>query len=205
MGVLPTDRLVERERKTLVTSYVNSGATNMNKAVDEAMGGILFIDEAYNLYKPSGHDNDQHGLEAVEALMSRLTNDAGKFITVIAGYPREIEWFLENSNPGMKRRFSHRIHIDDYNAEQLAEIFRRSAHAKGFELTPEAEKRMLEYMEYLVDHKGPNFGNAGVANNVLSQTIERQSERLAEIYGIGDEVPDDSVLFTFDAEDIPKE
>lgn len=205
MGVLPTDRLVERERKTLVTSYVNSGATNMNKAVDEAMGGILFIDEAYNLYKPSGHDNDQYGLEAVEALMSRLTNDAGKFITVIAGYPREIEWFLENSNPGMKRRFSHRIHIDDYNAEQLAEIFRRSAHAKGFVLTPEAEKRMLEHMEYLVEHKGPNFGNAGVANNVLSQTIERQSERLAEIYGIGDEVPDDSVLFTFDAEDIPKE
>lgn len=201
MGVLPSDRIVERQRKTLITSFVGSGPNNMNKAVDEAMGGILFIDEAYNLYQPSGPDGDKYGLETVEALMTRLSDDAGKFIAVIAGYDEPIDWFLDNANPGLRRRFSHRIRIPDYTAPQLAEIFRRAARAKGFELTPEAEACMEVRMELAVARKTENFGNAGEAMSILSQAIERQSERLArEFTG---ERPDESTLFTLEADDIP--
>lgn len=201
MGVLTSSRVVERERKNLITAYQNSGATNMNKAVDEAMGGILFIDEVYNLYKPSGMDGDKAGLEAVEALMSRMTADAGKFVTVIAGYKREVDWFIDNANPGLSRRFTYRIHIDDYDAPQLTEIFRRSADAQGFKLTPEAEDTALKKFEQLVADKAPNFGNAGVANNLLDRAKQRQSRRLAQI--ITGDFADDDLLFTITAEDIP--
>ena len=112
MGVLSKGHVVERERKTLLNSYANSAGINMDKAVDEAMGGILFIDEAYNLIPmntPGQKDAD--GVAAVEALMTRMSNDAGKFVTVIAGYKQEIEEFIANANPGLSRRFTHRIHI----------------------------------------------------------------------------------------------
>lgn len=201
MGVLTSSRVVERERKNLITAYQNSGATNMNKAVDEAMGGILFIDEVYNLYKPSGMDGDKAGLEAVEALMSRMTADAGKFVTVIAGYKREVDWFIANANPGLSRRFTYRIHIDDYDAWQLTEILRRTAEAQGFQLTPEAEEAALRKFEQLVADKAPNFGNAGVANNLFDRAKQLQSLRLSEIV-TGDSA-DDDLLFTITAEDIP--
>lgn len=201
MGVLPTSKVVERERKSLVTAYQGSGGTNMNKAVNEAMGGILFIDEVYNLYDPSGGDGDKAGREAVEALMTRLTGDAGKFVAVIAGYKKEVEWFLANANPGLSRRFTYRIHIDDYDAPQLSEIFRRVANAQGFTLTPEAEEKVLEKFEQLVADKAPNFGNAGVSNNLFDRAKQRQSLRLAQLPD-ADNV-DDETLFTLTADDIP--
>lgn len=201
MGVLPTSKVVERERKSLINAYQGSGGTNMNKAVNEAMGGILFIDEVYNLYNPSGGDGDKPGREAVEALMTRLTGDAGKFVAVIAGYKKEVEWFLANANPGLSRRFTYRIHIDDYDAPQLTEIFRRAASSQGFTLTPGAEEKVLEKFMQLVADKAPNFGNAGVANNLFDRAKQLQSLRLAQLPDADD--IDDETLFTLTADDIP--
>lgn len=132
MGVLSKGHVVERERKTLLDSMANSAGVNMDKAVDEALGGVLFIDEAYNLIPMDNPtDKDKDGTAAVEALMTRMSNDAGKFVTVIAGYKMEIEEFIANANPGLARRFTHRIHIEDYPVDVLVEIFKSRAKKRG--------------------------------------------------------------------------
>ncbi len=201
MGILPKGHVVERERKSLLDSMANSAGVNMDKAVDEAMGGVLFIDEAYNLIPMNNpNDKDKDGTAAVEALMTRMSNDAGKFVTVIAGYKTEIDEFIENSNPGLKRRFTHRIHIDDYPAEVLVEIYKAAAKRDNFTLTPQAEELLGKKVQEMVTMKDKNFGNAGSMMNLLKQTLENQSDRLGE----KDEITDDE-LFTIEACDIPYE
>lgn len=199
MGVLPKGHVVVRERKTLLDSYVNSAGRNMDKAVDEAMGGILFIDEAYNLI-PIGPTKDKDGVAAVEALMTRMSNDAGKFITVIAGYKTEIEEFVTNANPGLKRRFTHSIHIDDYSVENLVDIFKLTAKKEGFTISEEAEQLLFKKIAEMVAMKDKNFGNAGDIVKLVSEAKERQSNRVSEV--ANDDMSDE-MLFTIEAEDIP--
>ena len=113
IGLLPTDKVVEKERKHLISTYQNETAKLVDKACDEAMGGILFIDEAYALMPISaGGSKDQTGVEAVEALMTRMVKDAGKFVVICAGYRAEMEEFVNNANPGFRRRFSNFLHIE---------------------------------------------------------------------------------------------
>ena len=201
IGVLDKGHVVERERKTLLDSYSNSAGANMDKAVDEAMGGILFIDEAYNLIpmtNPGSKDAD--GTAAVEALMTRMSNDAGKFITVIAGYKAEIEEFVANANPGLARRFTYRIHIDDYSVDNLVDIFKLNAKNEGFKLSAEAESLLVKKVEEMVTMKDKNFGNAGEMVKLFNQTKDRQSDRLSNIM---DEEISDEMLNTFEQSDIP--
>ncbi len=202
MGVLPKGHVVERERKTLLDSMANSAGVNMDKAVDEAMGGVLFIDEAYNLIPMNNpSDKDKDGTAAIEALMTRMSNDAGKFITVIAGYKAEIEEFIANANPGLARRFTHRIHIDDYSADVLVEIYKGLATKDNFTLTPEAEELLQKKVQEMVTMKDKNFGNAGAMVKLYAETIERQGDRLGESM---DELTEDQ-MFTIEAADIPYE
>lgn len=202
IGVLPKGHVVERERKTLLDSYSNSAGVNMEKAVDEAMGGVLFIDEAYNLIPMDNlSDKDKDGVAAVEALMTRMANDAGKFVTVIAGYKDQIEEFIANANPGLKRRFTHRIHIEDYTVPQLVEIYMRRAKADNFKLTPEAVEILERKVQEMVTMKDKNFGNAGEMIKLFDATLERQSQRLSENM---DSVSDED-LFVIEARDIPYE
>lgn len=196
MGILPTDKIVQRERKTLLDSYSNSAGTNMDKAVDEALGGILFIDEAYNLapVKPEGRDTI--GLQAVEALMTRMSNDAGKFVTVIAGYKAEIEEFIANANPGLARRFTLRIHIPDYTADQLFDIFMLQVDKFGYTITDDAKTRLRGKIDDMLTSKDERFGNAGDIIKLFDETITRQSERL-------DFDATDEELFSITEADIP--
>lgn len=106
IGMLPTDKVIEKEAKDLKSSYVNDTAKLMNDAVDEAMGGILFIDEAYMLMDIDANgQGDRTGKEAIGSLITRMLNDAGKFILVMAGYPKEMNAFIDKANPGFRRRF----------------------------------------------------------------------------------------------------
>lgn len=197
MGILPKGHLVQREKKTLLDSMANSAGINMDKAVDEALGGVLFIDEAYNLIPMDNpQDKDKDGVAAVEALMTRMTEDKGKFVTVIAGYKDRIDEFIANANPGLERRFTHRIHIDDYTAEQLTEIYMRAA-SKNFRLTDEAKALLGKKIQEMVTMKPRNFGNAGTILKLLSETIERHDDR------IGDDDVSDDELITIEACDIP--
>lgn len=204
IGVSDKGHVVHREKKTLLDSMVNSAGINMDKAVNEAMGGILFIDEAYNLIpmdNPSQKDSD--GVAAVEALMTRMVNDAGKFITVIAGYKQEIEEFIENANPGLKSRFTHRIHIDDYNSDQLFEIYKRAASKSKLKLTDEASELLHKKIDEMVTMKDRKFGNARDVLKLLNETRARMSSRLRDVVMSGKVTPE--LLFTIEASDIPYE
>ncbi len=166
------------------------------------MGGVLFIDEAYNLIPMANpNDKDRDGTAAVEALMTRMSNDAGKFITVIAGYKAEIEEFIANANPGLARRFTHRIHIDDYSPEALVEIFMGKVRKDNFILTADAEELLRKKVQEMVTMKDKNFGNAGAMMKLYNQTLERQADRLG---GCMDNLTDDQ-MFTIEASDIPYE
>lgn len=201
IGYLPKGHVVERERKTLLDSYANSAAQNMDKAVDEAMGGVLFIDEAYNLIPsdtPGSKDKD--GTAAVEALMTRMTNDAGKFVTVIAGYKEPIEEFIANANPGLARRFTYRINIPDYTASQLFDIFMLKARKEHLRLTDEAKTALMSKIDQMVRMKDRNFGNAGEMVKLLDIVKNHQGERLAQ----GDITSlTDGELYTIKSVDIP--
>ena len=197
IGVLPTDRVVVKKKEDILDSYANSAGKNMRKAVDDAMGGILFIDEAYTLL-PVGTPGtvNADGNEAVNALMTCMSERAGQFITVIAGYKTEIEEFIRNANPGLARRFTHRIHIPDYSVDDLYAIYMQQAQRGGFTLTEEAQKLLHRKIEEMVTAKDEKFGNAGTMIKLFEETTDRQADRV-------DPDADDDALFTIEAADIP--
>ena len=200
-GVLPTDKVIEREAKTILSSYINASGQNMDKAVDEAMGGVLFIDEAYNLLPHPGSLNNT-GNEALDALMTRMENDKGKFVVVIAGYKDRMEDLIRRGNPGLMSRFNKKFHIEDYDAEALFEIFKMNVGKRKFTLTPEAENALKEYIQEMVENKQENFGNAREVVNLLNEVVELQGNRIAADPSIIDADPE--ALTTIEATDIPK-
>lgn len=178
-GILPTDKVVVKEKKHLLDSFVNSAAKNMNEAVDEALGGILFIDEAYSLI-PMDNPNEksQDGKAAVESLMTRMANDAGKFITVIAGYQNLIDEFIANANPGLSSRFSNRIHIEDYSATELEKIYMQQVKKNRMQIDEDAVELLRKAICEMVAAKDENFGNARSVINLFKKTMQNQSDRL---------------------------
>lgn len=200
-GVLSTDKVIEREAKTILSSYVNQSGQNMDKAVDEAMGGVLFIDEAYNLLPQPGSTNNT-GNEALDALMTRMENDKGKFVVVIAGYKDRMAELIRRGNPGLMSRFNKNFHIEDYDAEALTEIFKINASKRKFTLTPEAEVALERRIADMVANKGMHFGNAREVVNLLNEVVELQGNRIASDTSIIDINPD--ALTIIEAVDIPQ-
>lgn len=201
IGLLPSDKVVQRERKSLLSSYIEDTAINVDKACDEAMGGILFIDEAYNLMPfDAGGSRDQNGAKAVDALMTRMSNDAGKFVVILAGYRAEMEEFINNANPGLKRRFTHFLHIEDYTADELHTIYNQLAAKKNYKFTPEAEELVAKCIDEMVSAKDENFGNAGEMVKLFDRTRSRQSDRL--VAHMNENMTPDMYL-TIEASDIP--
>ena len=186
LGVTSTDRVTQKEPKDLISQFTNESAKIMNAAVNEAMGGVLFIDEAYGLnpVDATGASTNPEGKKALDALMTRMENEAGKFVVVCAGYPRQMDEFL-TANPGLPRRFSHRIHIDDYTAEELLEIYERAAKAKkyNFALADDAARtKALNMFQNMVAMKDPEkFGNAGEAMKKVAGTKTNINNRIAAI------------------------
>jgi len=203
IGLLPTDKVIEKEAKNLKSSYMNDTGKEVDKACDEAMGGVLFIDEAYMLMKiDDGGNNDQTGEEAVGALMTRMVKDAGKFIVVMAGYRKEMDEFIDRANPGFRRRFKTFIHIEDYSASELVDIFKMQVKRSRMRITEQAEKLLTKMVTDMVNAKSENFGNAGEMTNLLEKVKDLQSERLNEEAIEGVEHTDEQ-LVTIEACDIP--
>ena len=185
LGVTSTDRITEKTPKDIISTYKGESAKQMNAAVNEAMGGVLFLDEAYDIepMDAAGQSTSFEGHDAIQALLTRMENDAGKFVCICAGYPKEMETFL-NSNPGLKRRFSHFIHIDDYTAEELLEIYERAAKAKKYNFTladDAARMKALNMFQNMVAMKDEKFGNAGEAMKKVAETKTNINNRIAGI------------------------
>jgi SpoVK/Ycf46/Vps4 family AAA+-type ATPase len=148
----------------------------VNSMCDKAMGGILFIDEAYTL----NGDNDQYGKEAIETLMKRMEDDRGKFVVIAAGYRDEMEEFLQ-VNPGLASRFTHKLQIDDYNEDELLMIFKKMAEKDSYKLSMEAEFKLMGLIVKMTMNKSQGFGNARAMRNLLDETIQKLSERVSQM------------------------
>ena len=174
MDILPTSRVLECSRATLVGKYMGETPKIVNSMCDKAMGGILFIDEAYTL----SDQNDQYGKEAIDTLMKRMEDDRGKFVVIAAGYQKEMEEFMQ-TNPGLASRFSHKLHIDDYNEDELLDIFRLMAKKEQYSLLPAAETKAFDVICRMVAKKDVSFGNAREIRNLLDRTIQHVSIRVS--------------------------
>jgi SpoVK/Ycf46/Vps4 family AAA+-type ATPase len=176
MDILPTSRVLEASRATLVGKYMGETPKIVNNMCDKAMGGILFIDEAYTL----SEQNDQYGKEAIDTLMKRMEDDRGKFVVIAAGYKDQMETFLQ-MNPGLASRFTHKLHIDDYNEDELLAIFKKMAQKEQYTLSPTAEFKAMDVIFKMVMSKDSSFGNAREMRNLLDQTIQQLSMRVSQL------------------------
>ena len=177
LGVVKRGQLVEADRSKLVAAYAGQTAIKTNQLIDSALGGVLFIDEAYTLVSS---DMDTFGKEAVDTLLKRMEDDLGKFVCIVAGYPNEMQRFLE-TNPGLPSRFTQTINFDDYTAVELAEIFFRLVSAHSFVVQPEDKAGIERFFEKMYAQRQSNFGNAREVRKVYEQTIANQSKRVAAL------------------------
>ncbi len=159
LGLLPKEDVTEVSAADMIGKFRGTTARIVREKVDSAMGGVLFIDEAYSLV-----NDDQYGQEAIAELLTLLQNRAGRFVCIAAGYTGEMEDFIK-SNPGIPSRFSKRIYFEDYDPAALMEILRRKARSEKYELTPEADAAASEVFAKIYAARDENFGNAREVGN----------------------------------------
>ncbi len=181
MNILPSDGVVERQRKDIVGKYTNSAGEEMSKACDLAMGRVLFIDEAYSFAPVNdAGTKDEEALKAIEVLMKRMEDDAGKFAVVLAGYPAPMDNFVR-ANEGIERRITHRIHIDDYSTVELVRIFQQMAVRQGYLLAEEVEAQLFKKVEEMLQSKSNSWGNAGEMAKLLEAVKTRMAGRIRNL------------------------
>ncbi len=177
LGILERGHLVEVDRKTLVAGFVGQTAIKTGEMIDKAMGGGLFIDEAYSLTQ--GGNND-FGREAVETLLKRMEDHRGEFMVIVAGYPKEMKNFLE-ANPGLMSRFDKQFNFEDYNEEQLLSIAKMMFEKEDLVLEKGAQDFLISHIQNLLAKKHKYFGNARTIRKIVSETVRKQNLRMADL------------------------
>jgi ATPase family associated with various cellular activities (AAA)/AAA lid domain len=175
MGILARGHLVETDRSGLVAEYAGQSAPKSHKKIDEALDGVLFIDEAYSLVAERGED--PYGLEALQVLLKRMEDNRDRLVVVLAGYPEPMESLLA-SNPGLSSRFSRYFNFPDYTASELGRIFQTLCAKNRYELPALTRVKLLLGFQYLLDHRDEKFGNGRLARNVFEQAIGRLANRI---------------------------
>lgn len=175
MGIVEKGHLVETDRSGLVGEYVGQTAVKTNKIIDSALGGVLFIDEAYSLLQ--GVEND-YGREAIATLLKRMEDDRKHLVVILAGYTNEMKKFID-SNPGLQSRFSRFIEFPDYSAEELAQIFLNKAKECQYVCNADVQASLVDIMRRAIECKDRNFGNGRFVRNLFESAIQRQATRLS--------------------------
>ncbi len=194
IGALSKGQLVEVDRSNLVAGYVGQTAIKTRKKIDEAMGGILFIDEAYTLARSEG--GNDFGQEAIDTILKAMEDHRDDFVVIVAGYTDLMQKFI-NSNPGLKSRFNKYIEFPDYTAEELIAIFDMRCSKYGYVFTPEAREQVNAIIIEREKNKGPNFANARDVRNLFEKIITNQATRIAELAE-----PSDTDLTTITVDDL---
>ncbi|MCO6004197.1 right-handed parallel beta-helix repeat-containing protein [Actinoallomurus purpureus] len=176
LGLLERGHLVEADRGDLVGEYVGHTAPKTQAVFRRALGGVLFIDEAYSLV-PYGQSND-FGQEAISTLVKLMEDHRDEVVVIVAGYPGEMDRFV-GSNPGLASRFSRILTFDDYAAEELVRIVEQHAGQHDYQLAGDTRERLQEYFDDFP--RGERFGNGRTARQVFQRMTERQAERVAEM------------------------
>lgn len=177
LGILERGHLVETDRQKLVAMYSGQTAEKTNQIIEQSMGGVLFIDEAYALYQGPG---DTFGKEAIDTLLKRMEDHRGEFIVIVAGYPDNMEYFI-STNPGLKSRFDRTLFFEDYKPEELLEIAIDILKKEDIKPDQEAKTHLLEYFTKLFEVKDKFFANGRVVRKTIEKAIKNQHLRLAAL------------------------
>ncbi len=178
MGVLSKGHLVETDRSGLVAEFAGQTGPKTNKKIDEALDGVLFIDEAYTLISSEG--DDPFGREAVQTLLKRMEDDRNRLVVILAGYPNEMQTLLQ-SNPGLSSRFSRNLDFEDYTALELSQIFGIMCDKNHYHLQTSTRAKVSLGFHHLYEMRDRHFGNGRNARNLFEHAIRRMANRIAEI------------------------
>ena len=176
IGVLSKGHLVEVDRSGLVGGYVGQTALKVKDVVAKAMGGILFVDEAYSL--SSNKDDSDYGKEAIDTLLKAMEDNRDDFIVIVAGYPELMEGFLE-SNPGLKSRFNKFIQFEDYKPNELLDIFIKMCNDSKFLIDDDVKEYVKDFFENRYLKRDENFANARDVRNFFEKALINQANRLS--------------------------
>ncbi|MBR6217244.1 MAG: AAA family ATPase, partial [Eubacterium sp.] len=194
LGVVRTGQLVEADRSNLVVGYIGQTATKTSEVIDSALGGVLFIDEAYTL--TAHKDGKDFGQEAVDTLLKRMEDDRDDLIVIVAGYTDLMEEFI-HSNPGLESRFNKYIFFKDYSGDELYQIFLSMCKRQEYEPDEQAKKYAKEFLTDRAQNHDENFANAREVRNYMERCIARQATRIVTLKDVNAET-----LRTFTLEDV---
>lgn len=193
MGIISKGQCVEVDRSGLVAGYVGQTALKVQAVIEEALGGVLFIDEAYSLTSYSGND---YGGEAVDTILKAMEDNRDDLIVIVAGYPDLMAQFID-SNPGLRSRFNKYINFEDYSLEALTEIFKTMCKNAGYVPTEEAIDEVIDILQNKQRNKDRNFANAREVRNLFEKAVMKQADRL---FGAGN--PTDEELCALEISDV---
>ncbi|MBQ7370242.1 MAG: AAA family ATPase [Clostridia bacterium] len=214
LGILSKGHVVEVARNDVVAGYIGQTAIKMQEVIDKAMGGVLFIDEAYTLAKDDGKD---FGVEAIDTLLKAMEDKRDDFVVIVAGYPKPMKKFI-SANAGLASRFnikntkrdteteemeeflhsSNLIFFEDYTGDEMLKIFKRLCKKSDYVLDEKAERLLSARFDYLFATRDENFGNARDVRNMFQEAVTNQANRLEKL---GDY--DDDQMTLICEEDIP--
>ncbi len=175
LGILSKGQLVEVDRSGLVAGYVGQTATKTSEVIKKAMGGVLFIDEAYTLNSSSEND---FGQEAIDTILKAMEDNRDDLVVIVAGYDGLMDRFI-HSNPGLESRFNRYLHFDDYTQEEMMGIFEMQCKKGCYTLTEEAKEAVNEFIAES-NTNSISFGNARGVRNIFEMILVNQANRLAE-------------------------
>ncbi len=178
LGVLERGHMVETDRQGLVAGFVGQTAIKTTEKVEESMGGVLFIDEAYSLTQRSNHSGGDFGDEVVQTLLKRMEDNRGEFFVFVAGYPENMDSFLK-ANPGLSSRFDKILRFEDYSPAELLEIALKMFSDEGFAVSEAAKDHLKDYFAFLHQFRDRYFGNARTVRQAVVEAIKTQNLRLA--------------------------
>jgi SpoVK/Ycf46/Vps4 family AAA+-type ATPase len=194
MGVLKKGHLVETDRSGLVAEYMGQTAAKTQAKINEALDGVLFIDEAYSLVSKEGQD--VYGSEAIQTLLKRAEDDRKRLVVILAGYPDEMDALLK-SNPGLSSRFDRVLHFDDYSPIELARIFGWLCEKNHYKLAARSRAKLMLGLAQLHRARDRHFGNGRAVRNLFEQAVRRLANRIADMREISQEA-----LMLLDAADV---
>ena len=196
IGVLSKGQLVEVDRSGLVAGFVGQTALKTQEVVAKALGGVLFIDEAYALTSHTGQND--FGQEAVEVLLKNMEDHRDDLVVIVAGYTDLMADFI-HSNPGLESRFNKYFYFEDYTGEELFQIFQSMCGKNGYALDGEAQTYAKQVLTEMYEDRDENFGNARDARNFFERSVACQSDRVAAL-----EAVDKDALMALTAADLKK-
>jgi SpoVK/Ycf46/Vps4 family AAA+-type ATPase len=193
IGVLSKGQLVEVDRSGLVAGYVGQTAIKTQEKISQAMGGVLFIDEAYAL----SQKDDAFGQEAIDTILKAMEDNRDDFVVIVAGYTEPMEVFI-NSNPGLKSRFNKYIEFEDYSIDDLEKIFMMNCKKYDYVLEEDVEKHVRELIVQRKMEHSENYANAREVRNLFEEIITNQAKRVADL-----ENPDSEAMTKICLQDLP--